>query len=115
LESIPGLQKGLKIPSQDTQPGGIGFLESTLGLLKSVKIQALTENRIQTSLRNLKMGDRSTGVADSLQARQKNIQKNSTKRPVKYTFIFYQEIMFLEYLPVQFFVFMTAVVWNFGR
>jgi hypothetical protein len=28
----------LKIPAQATQPGGIGYLESILGLLKSLKI-----------------------------------------------------------------------------
>ncbi len=36
----------LKIPAQATQPGGIGYLESILGLLKSLKIRA---DRMKTS------------------------------------------------------------------
>jgi hypothetical protein len=37
LASIPGPHKHLKVRAQATQPGGIGSLESILGLLKSLK------------------------------------------------------------------------------
>jgi hypothetical protein len=48
LESIPGPHKHLKVRAQATQSGGIGFLESVLGLLKSLKIRALDKTPIIT-------------------------------------------------------------------
>ncbi len=54
MKSIPGLLKSLTIRALATLPGGIGSLESILGLLKSLKIQAqhfTTTYKISTAKR----------------------------------------------------------------
>jgi hypothetical protein len=85
-ESIPRPIAGLKIPTLATQPGGIGSLESILGIHKSIKIRAQDDWRLsEKGPGHLDIRIRSASPADSgeYECRARSARDSDTAQPVR--------------------------------
>jgi hypothetical protein len=109
--------RSVVLARQATQPGGIGYLKSALGLHKSLKIRALVYNRIQTCLRNLKWATKVQEWPTHFSPPKKYTKRKEMMLNVLKFIFLSRKYFILRYMPDQLFVaFMMAVVcWNIGR